>query len=527
MEEKLGRYAISRRRFVGASSLAVAACVVSPVILKSRDARAGRNEQTVDARFLRRDVTRPDLPASVIDTYRTAVTAMLRLPPEDPRNWYRQALVHLLDCPHGNWWFLPWHRGYIGWFERICRELGGDPEFALPYWDWTASPRLPSAFFEGVLNPLDELFHEEESFVEAFREPIGAFWKNLTPIQSEQLARREIESLEDFWLYVDILFRPRFDTRRSSLSAESPDLDSEAKRSVSAENIASILGPRQFEFFAGGKAAQHSEDAEKSMLEAGPHDSVHSDIGGFMRTMLSPVDPLFYLHHANVDRLWEAWMALQGEEGQAVLPKDDDFAIWGSERFEFFHDEAGLPVMERNAGSYADIGSFSYAYQPASTIISRPPPVRDDMAGRVFMGTILQNTVSVDQPASAIVSLPPEVIDATVKGRTELKVRVTMQSPSNGLAWNFHLWLPSNDSELEIDEYIGLFYPFGAHGAGKHDHRAQIFSLPLSSAIRRLESAGRLDPDLPLKIRLSTTLTDHEVPGQDSLRVDEIVVAVI
>jgi hypothetical protein len=49
----------------------------------------------------------------------------------------------------------------------------------------------------------------------------------------------------------------------------------------------------------------------------------------------------------------------------------------------------------------------------------------------------------------------------------------------------------------------------------------------LSSAIRRLESAGRLDPDLPLKIRLSTTLTDHEVPGQDSLRVDEIVVAVI
>jgi tyrosinase len=58
---------------------------------------------------------------------------MLALPPEDPRNWYRHALVHTIDCPHGNWWFLPWHRGYLGWFEQICRELSNDPAFALPY----------------------------------------------------------------------------------------------------------------------------------------------------------------------------------------------------------------------------------------------------------------------------------------------------------------------------------------------------------------------------------------------------------
>ena len=49
---------------------------------------------------------------------------MLGLPATDPRNWYRYALIHALDCPHGNWWFLPWHRGYLGWFERICRVYG-------------------------------------------------------------------------------------------------------------------------------------------------------------------------------------------------------------------------------------------------------------------------------------------------------------------------------------------------------------------------------------------------------------------
>ena len=88
-------------------------------------------------------------------SYRKAVRAMLALPPSDARNWYRIALVHALDCPHGNWWFLPWHRGFLGYFEQICRELSGDPDFALPYWDWTAEPRIPAEMFDDVLTPTD------------------------------------------------------------------------------------------------------------------------------------------------------------------------------------------------------------------------------------------------------------------------------------------------------------------------------------------------------------------------------------
>ncbi|MCA6108064.1 tyrosinase family protein [Bradyrhizobium sp. CNPSo 4026] len=51
------------------------------------------------------------------------------------------------------------HRAYIGWFEQICRELSGDPEFALPYWDWTAEPRIPKVMFEHVLDPNNDAFH--------------------------------------------------------------------------------------------------------------------------------------------------------------------------------------------------------------------------------------------------------------------------------------------------------------------------------------------------------------------------------
>jgi len=83
--------------------------------------------------------------------YRAAVREMRNLPESDPRNWRRQALIHSDGCPHGNWYFLPWHRKYVLDFERICRDLSGDPSFALPYWDWTSKRSIPAPFWEGTL----------------------------------------------------------------------------------------------------------------------------------------------------------------------------------------------------------------------------------------------------------------------------------------------------------------------------------------------------------------------------------------
>jgi tyrosinase len=62
---------------------------------------------------VRRNVGSKSDPNPALDTYREAVRKMLALPPEDPLNWYRQAIIHMIDCTHNNWWFLVWHRGYI------------------------------------------------------------------------------------------------------------------------------------------------------------------------------------------------------------------------------------------------------------------------------------------------------------------------------------------------------------------------------------------------------------------------------
>jgi Common central domain of tyrosinase len=42
-------------------------------------------------------------------------------------------------------------------------------------------------------------------------------------------------------------------------------------------------------------------------IEGGPHATPHNYLGAIMTTMNAPDDPLFYLHHANVDRIWSLW----------------------------------------------------------------------------------------------------------------------------------------------------------------------------------------------------------------------------
>jgi tyrosinase len=45
----------------------------------------------------------------------------------------------------------------------------------------------------------------------------------------------------------------------------------------------------------------------QSALELGPHIDVHVAVGGDMNSGRSPNDPVFWLHHAMIDRLWTQW----------------------------------------------------------------------------------------------------------------------------------------------------------------------------------------------------------------------------
>ena len=93
-------------------------------------------------------------------------------PNNDPRSWAYQAAIHGSNrrppdpqaqdswnmCQHASFFFLSWHRMYIYFFERILRAASGDPNLALPYWNYSdpAQRALPVPFREpsGAANPL-------------------------------------------------------------------------------------------------------------------------------------------------------------------------------------------------------------------------------------------------------------------------------------------------------------------------------------------------------------------------------------
>lgn len=255
-----------------------------------------------------------------LEAYRQAVAAMRALPAADPRHWTRQAEIHRNFCPHGNWYFLPWHRAYLTAFERICRQLSGKVDFALPYWDWTLDRRMPAAFTAG--NP-------------------GS----------------------------NILNHARDATPADSLPAEN----------VGPQVVERILRSPDFEAFGSSRAnGQSSADSQwlrrrgrVAELEGNPHNSVHGFIGGDMGTYMSPLDPLFWLHHANADRLWYVWNSRQN-------PNSSE-AMWRNMRFGGQFVEGAGAAWAPAVSDLLTTDPLGYRYGGTIAPAPAPAPLRNNL----------------------------------------------------------------------------------------------------------------------------------------------------
>lgn len=114
-------------------------------------------------------------------------------------------------------------------------------------------------------------------------------------------------------------------------------------------------------------------------LNGGPHGAVHNTISGNMAFVTTAAqDPVFWLHHSNVDRLWEKWLGMCN--GRAN-PTD---ATWLNKSFTFF-DENGTAVTLSGRQIVEAANQLRYRYQdlpmaPTCTA-SRPvsAPVRETL----------------------------------------------------------------------------------------------------------------------------------------------------
>jgi tyrosinase len=93
-------------------------------------------------------------------------------------------------------------------------------------------------------------------------------------------------------------------------------------------------------------------------LEGDPHGSVHDDIGGDMGFInRSAFDPIFWLHHCNIDRLWNVWV----NEGHSNPPSSDP---WSSQSFAY--NVSG--TMKKTCGEVINtVSQLDYRYDNESS----------------------------------------------------------------------------------------------------------------------------------------------------------------
>src|SRR5262245_6000432 len=251
---------LTRRHFLGTSAAALAASA-----LPSAASAQG-------ARFRRFEISDPGMPPRVLDSYKKGIREMLNRPATDPRNWYRNAFIHVFDCPHQNWWFLAWHRAYIGWLEAAIRAFSGDAEFALPYWDWTKTPRVPAAMFDDVLDPNNAAFIPTfDAFKAQFDAPVTALFAAFSQAQQDVLAQRGLSSTADFWSAVAAAPAGMFFEQPGArgLTPASPDLDRTTRSTVALSTIRSALRTANFAGSASGADAAGFASA-KAFWKASP-----------------------------------------------------------------------------------------------------------------------------------------------------------------------------------------------------------------------------------------------------------------
>jgi tyrosinase len=113
-------------------------------------------------------------------------------------------------------------------------------------------------------------------------------------------------------------------------------------------------------------------NAFEARIESSPHNNIHNIVGGKMATMQSPQDVLFWMHHANVDRLWSAWIA-----GGKAMPAAEK-AYW-NDRFEY----GDALVIDRRETMACEHLGYRYADLTLPKVPPPPPPIVRSAPGAV------------------------------------------------------------------------------------------------------------------------------------------------
>lgn len=243
--------------------------------------------------------------------------------------------------------FFPWHRELLLQFENDLAAINSS--VTIPYWDWTDPASFPFTIdFLGGNGAGND--HKVPDGHFAFDGP-------------------------NHWT-----IRVKDDPGDPEFLQRDFGADPTARFLPTSNQVNAVLGLTPYD----NAPWQGNTGGFRSTLEGALHNEVHRWVGGTMGKMVSPNDPVFWLHHCNIDRLWARWQPLHPTSAP-YLP------VAGAPQGQNLHDNmifsAGLPAPWPGAStpeSVIDNLALGYTYDALPVHIPRIPLV----AVRILFGVV-------------------------------------------------------------------------------------------------------------------------------------------
>ena len=387
-----------------------------------------------------------------MQAYKKGVAAMKARSADDPTSWSYQAAIHgsikepvkeaWNQCQHQSFFFLSWHRMYLYYFEKILREASGDPNFALPYWNYS---------------------NEDERMIpEVFRSPADDS-------------------------------NPLYVSDRNPGVNEGFEVPASATEYEAAFDYNNFYSPEGSPLSFGGQEVGEFTHfgSTNGKIEQEPHNVIHVVIGGWMNDPnFAAQDPIFWLHHANIDRLWNKWL---NENPNHKNPIDND--TWMNQEFEFFNENGELVKMSgKDVIDSATQLFYKYddeeetmlaSIDDNKNVLAQGLPTNPKDTIPMKKKIVLDETVNLKVDSEST-SLPVKLNSKTKRAFSNMgpgaakEVRmvlnlekITYEKIPTGF-YEVYLNLPDNikNPDYKSDYYVGNIGFFGKTGEGSHGHHS-------------------------------------------------------
>jgi hypothetical protein len=285
-------------------------------------------------------------------------------------------------------------------------------------------------------------------------------------------------------------------------------------------------------------------------LDAAEHGEIHVAVGTPTNMGSIPTaarDPIFWLHHANIDRLLVVWL----KRDLAAHRVPNTFPSWMASRYRFPKPNGGgvaTPSVEDLA--LASMSALGYEYEntngpelPSPTVPARPVTVQSTPGKAAAVGAGVEAFAvkkSIEVGAGATVDLPvpsaaakkfmsleskePESLQAVNIVLSDVKV---LSVPTGVLSYRVYLNLPKEAGHAENfrDYYLGNISLFALTGA-EHEHEGEKKPMEIKfSATRNIEKITKETAEAPAQISVSVVpvlAPEATPPTQPVLKIGEI-----